>query len=1120
MECNREDAAKAKELAEAALSSGDYARARRLVTKAQSLFPNLDGLTQVCAVVEVHEASLNRVGGDVDWYALLQIPAFCDDDSQIKKAYRRLALLLHPDKNKTSGAEAAFKLLSEAFTVVSDKQKKAVHDAKRRMNATTGRAGAAAGAKASRSQQKAPAAAKPPPAAPAAGGAGGQGAGNQFETRCPTCGTRFLCLKDAMATVVQCIICKSSFKAVPVTASASNASAAGNAAGSVEEALRARAEEERVQRDRVAGEVQQEQAKAQVRRQMQMDELLERRRQQQAKFAAAVAAGAGASGAGNGAAGAQAAAGVGESERGGGKQAGRRNRLRKRKQGGKGGGDSSDDDEEYDFRMDADSDDVDAARGAGGGGGNRDPLQGGYEGWQAGMGQAHGEGGGMGEDVEMVGGGTRRSARSRKPVVYHLDDDDDDDVMEVTAAEAGMKGVNGTGAGGGGQPRRPRDDQNAFVGADASKGSGPDATHGMARNVSGRVQGEGNSMDVPMDDNPGVSSHAAGKEEGRSGERRGEGRGSSSGGKKSGDGKRNGFMHEGEVVELFSSDEEEEKSEEEGNEEEEEEVVRFSVPDPDFHCFDDDRTEETFRTGDVESTPHRLFCSRLFSPLPQQVWTLYDDSDGFPRFLCTIRQVSHAPFSCTIVWLEAAALSKKRTAAAATITPTEAAAALADPAERAEPSIGYFKFGKPTTFDSVNIFSFRISKLASPNARTATVLPEIGQVWALYAEKSFARRRYYLVEVIPAESSIPLPSDPTAASAAAAGVQGLTTLGWRAVWFLERVPGEVFSSLFQRIPGGTRFVRLNSLSHLVPSFHLQGNESSPKRLPPPPRGALELDPAATPSNLAPFPPTVELEYDEENERNTMVENVYHINHSKQTLGFVLAMKERHLKLDKAEMSVWEAAELLNELVDDSDPDLDMAQIEHALQAAEAIRRDHPSEEEDWYPLVGFLHDMGKVLLHPKFGSEPQWAVVGDTFPVGCRFSNKIVHSKFFNSNPDSSVEDLSTECGIYEEGCGMDKVHISWGHDEYMYQVLVQNGCSIPPQGLYMIRYHSFYALHRDEEYQHLMDDFDREMLPWLKDFNQYDLYSKSAQRLDMEELKPYYQRLIARYIPKATLKW
>ncbi|CAI5468392.1 unnamed protein product [Closterium sp. Yama58-4] len=758
MECNREDAAKAKELAEAALSSGDYARARRLVTKAQSLFPNLDGLTQVSAVVEVHEASLNRVGGDVDWYALLQIPAFCDDDSQIKKAYRRLALLLHPDKNKTSGAEAAFKLLSEAFTVVSDKQKKAVHDAKRRVNVTTGRSGAAAGAKASRSQQKAPAAAKPPPAAPAgaaAAGAGGQGAGNQFETRCPTCGTRFLCLKDAMAAVVQCIICKSSFKAVPATASASNASAAGNAAGSVEEALRARAEEERAQRERVAGEVQQEQAKAQVRRQMQMDELLERRQRQQAKTAAAAA---GASGAENGTAGVQAAAAGGESERGG-------------------------------------------------------------------MGQAQGAGGGVGEDEEMVGGGTRRSARSRKPVVYHLgDDDDDDDVMEVTEAEAGMKGVNGVGAGGGGQPRRPRADQDAAVGGDSSKGSGVDGRHGMAGDASGRVQGEGNSMDVPMEGKPGMSSHAARKEEGS--------------GKKSGGGKRNGFLREGEVVELISSDEEEAESEEE-EEEEGGEAQRFSVPDPDFHCFDDDRTEETFRQGDV--------------------WTLYDDSDGFPRFLGAIRQVSHVPFSCTIVWLEPAALSKKRTAAATAITQTEAAAALADPAERAEPSIGYFKFGKPTTLDSVNTFSFRISKLLSPNARTATVLPEIGQVWALYAERSFARRRYYLVEVIPAESSIPLPSDPAVASAAAAtGVHGVTAMGWRAVWFLERVPGGVFSSLFQRIPGGTQFVRLNSFSHLVPSFHLQGNESSPKRLPPPPRGALELDPAATPSNLAPFLPTMEL----------------------------------------------------------------------------------------------------------------------------------------------------------------------------------------------------------------------------------------------------------------------
>jgi inositol oxygenase len=46
-------------------------------------------------------------------------------------------------------------------------------------------------------------------------------------------------------------------------------------------------------------------------------------------------------------------------------------------------------------------------------------------------------------------------------------------------------------------------------------------------------------------------------------------------------------------------------------------------------------------------------------------------------------------------------------------------------------------------------------------------------------------------------------------------------------------------------------------------------------------------------------------------------------------------------------------ELLNEFIDDSDPDLDTPQIEHLLQTAEAIRKDHP--DEDWLHLTGLIH---------------------------------------------------------------------------------------------------------------------------------------------------------------------
>ena len=64
-------------------------------------------------------------------------------------------------------------------------------------------------------------------------------------------------------------------------------------------------------------------------------------------------------------------------------------------------------------------------------------------------------------------------------------------------------------------------------------------------------------------------------------------------------------------------------------------------------------------------------------------------------------------------------------------------------------------------------------------------------------------------------------------------------------------------------------------------------------------------------------------------------------------------REGYGKLDKVEMSIWECCELLNDVVDESDPDLDEPQIEHLLQTAEAIRRDYPNE--DWLHLTGLIH---------------------------------------------------------------------------------------------------------------------------------------------------------------------
>ena len=236
-----------------------------------------------------------------------------------------------------------------------------------------------------------------------------------------------------------------------------------------------------------------------------------------------------------------------------------------------------------------------------------------------------------------------------------------------------------------------------------------------------------------------------------------------------------------------------------------------------------------------------------------------------------------------------------------------------------------------------------------------------------------------------------------------------------------------------------------------------------------------------------------------------VREFYRENHAKQTHDFVLAKKAQYLQFNKQKMTPWEGLNFLNTLVDDSDPDIALPQIDHLVQTAEAMRA---NGEPEWMVLTGFIHDLGKVLC--LFG-EPQWAVVGDTFPTGCAYSPKNVYSEFFAPNPDMQRPELQTLHGVYAPKCGLENVHMSWGHDEYLYHMLKPY---LPMEALYMIRFHSFYAWHKEHEYQHLCNAQDDAMKPWVQRFNPYDLYSKNPNRPKLADVKPYYEDLLAKYLP------
>ncbi|CAN6676404.1 unnamed protein product [Malus baccata var. baccata] len=132
MECNRDEAARAKEIAERKFTAKDLMGAKKFALKAQNLFPGLEGMPQMLATLDVHIAAENKINGEADWYGILGADPKADDEA-VRKQYRKLALMLHPDKNKSIGADGAFKLLSEAWSLLSDKSKRVAYDQKRRV---------------------------------------------------------------------------------------------------------------------------------------------------------------------------------------------------------------------------------------------------------------------------------------------------------------------------------------------------------------------------------------------------------------------------------------------------------------------------------------------------------------------------------------------------------------------------------------------------------------------------------------------------------------------------------------------------------------------------------------------------------------------------------------------------------------------------------------------------------------------------------------------------------------------------------------------------------------------------------------------------------------------------
>ncbi|KAK1363895.1 J domain-containing protein [Heracleum sosnowskyi] len=129
-----EEAIRLKTLAEQSYISDDLNSALKLAKKSLRLCPHLDGTSDLITAFKILRsgAAKSTVDDSPEWYKILQIEPFSHINT-IKKQYKKLALTLHPDKNPFAASEEAFKLVGDAFRVLSDKIRRKEYDLKLRI---------------------------------------------------------------------------------------------------------------------------------------------------------------------------------------------------------------------------------------------------------------------------------------------------------------------------------------------------------------------------------------------------------------------------------------------------------------------------------------------------------------------------------------------------------------------------------------------------------------------------------------------------------------------------------------------------------------------------------------------------------------------------------------------------------------------------------------------------------------------------------------------------------------------------------------------------------------------------------------------------------------------------
>lgn len=256
---------------------------------------------------------------------------------------------------------------------------------------------------------------------------------------------------------------------------------------------------------------------------------------------------------------------------------------------------------------------------------------------------------------------------------------------------------------------------------------------------------------------------------------------------------------------------------------------------------------------------------------------------------------------------------------------------------------------------------------------------------------------------------------------------------------------------------------------------------------------------------------------------------------KQTVDYVVSMRERYFGFNLKRMDLWTALDLAHNL-----PAYRFG-VERRVGAASLRTRCFRTAElfrnaghPDWVQLIALVYNLAGVVnlidmvTAVESENDYDWTISSQGRVMGCTPPASVSFGEFRSLNADEQNLKYNSLQGMYDLSCGFDNVLLAWTGPEYMYYMLKHNEVYVPDEGLKMLRLASLYDWHTNDSYSQFATEDDEDMQLFVADFDELIRAARDEARdgdemsiTDCGELwKSHYADIATKYGADGHLMW